>query len=149
MTCQDHEDLLTGYVDGELSDDQRREVENHLQECADCSRQLEEIVSIKEHLTMIEFKEPSEMELERYWGGVYNRLERGLGWILASAGAIILLSLGAIETLREMLGDQELSPYMKVGVIALVIGGVTLFVSVFRERLSVRKSDKYSREVEK
>jgi len=149
MTCQDYEDLLTGYVDEELSDDQRRGVESHLRECADCSRQLEELASIKEHLTMIKFKEPSEMELERYWSGIYNRLERGVGWILLSLGAIIVLSLGALEMVQEMLADQQLSPYMKFAVISLVIGGVTLFVSVFRERLSVRKSDKYSREVEK
>lgn len=149
MTCQDHEHLLTGYVDGELSDDHRRGVETHLQECADCRRQLEELVSIKEQLTMIKFKEPSEMELERYWSGVYNRLERGVGWILLSLGAIVVLSLGTIEMIQEMTGNQQLSPYLKFGVFSLIIGCVTLFVSVFRERLSVKKTDKYSREVEK
>ncbi len=98
---------------------------------------------------MIEFKEPSEMELERYWGGVYNRLERGAGWILLSLGIIALGSFGAIAMLREMLGNEEIPPYVRFGVVSLVIGGVTLFVSVFRERFSVKKSDKYSREVEK
>ena len=149
MTCQDYGRLLTGYVDRELSDDQRRRVETHLRQCADCSRQLDELVSIKERLTMIKFKEPSDLELQRYWGGVYNRLERGLGWILVSLGAIIVLSLGAIEMIREMLGDPEVPLLLTIGVVSLIIGGVTLFVSVFRERLSVKKTDKYSREVQR
>ena len=149
MTCQDHADLLTGYVDGELSDDQRRQVENHLSQCDDCSRQLDELVSIKERLTMIKFKEPSDRELKRYWSGIYNRLERGAGWILVSLGAIIVLSLGAIEMIKEMLGDPEVPLLLTIGVVSLIIGGVTLFVSVFRERLSVKKTDKYSREVQR
>ena len=98
---------------------------------------------------MIKFKEPSDLELQRYWGGVYNRLERGAGWILLSLGIIVLASFAAIVMVQEMLGDPELPLLMKVGVVALVIGGVTLFVSVFRERLSIKKTDKYSREVQR
>ena len=149
MTCQDYERLLTGYVDRELSDDQRRQVETHLRQCADCSRQLDELVSIKERLTMIKFKEPSDLELKRYWSGIYNRLERGAGWILVSLGTIVVLSLGAIEMIKEMLGDPEVPLLLTIGVVSLIIGGVTLFVSVFRERLSIKKTDKYSREVQR
>ena len=149
MTCQDHGHLLSGYVDGELSDDQRQEIETHLQECADCRRQFDELVSIKERLTMIKFKEPPDLELQRYWSGVYNRLERGAGWILLSLGIIVLGSFAAIMMVEEMLGDPEVPLAIKVGVVSLVTGAVTLFVSVFRERLSVKKTDKYSREVER
>ena len=149
MTCREYEDLLTGYADGELPDDRRRQIETHLQECADCSRQLDELISIKEHLTMIKFKEPSDLELQRYWSGVYNRLERGAGWILLSLGTIILGSLGAIAMFEKLLQDPDLPLGIKVGAVLLVIGGVILFVSTFRERLSLKKTDKYSREVER
>jgi predicted anti-sigma-YlaC factor YlaD len=149
MTCQEYAELLTGYVDDELSDEQRRLVETHLQGCAACSRQLDQLVFIKERLTMIKFKEPSDLELQRYWSGVYNRLERGVGWILLSLGIIVLGSFGVILMLQEMFEDPELPLLIKAGVVSLVIGGVTLFVSVFRERLSIKKIDKYSREVER
>ena len=98
---------------------------------------------------MIKFKEPSDLELQRYWSGVYNRLERGAGWILVSLGTIVLASFAAIEMVQEMLGDPDLPLTIKVGVVSLIIGGVTLFVSVFRERLSIKKTDKYSREVQR
>ena len=149
MNCQDHGDLLSGYVDGELSDDQRRQIETHLQECADCRRQFDGLVSIKERLTMIKFREPPDLELERYWSGVYNRLERGAGWILLSLGIIVVLSLGTIEMIKEMLGDPEVPLLLTIGVVTLIIGSVTLFVSVCRERLSIKKTDKYSREVQR
>jgi predicted anti-sigma-YlaC factor YlaD len=149
MTCQDYERLLSGYVDRELPDEEHRQVETHLQQCADCRRQLDELVSIKERLTMIKFKEPSDLELERYWSGIYNRLERGLGWILLSLGTIIVLSLGAIEMIKAMLGDPEVPLPLTIGVVLLIIGCVTLFVSVLRERLSIKKTDKYSQEVQR
>ena len=98
---------------------------------------------------MIKFKEPSDAELERYWSRIYNRLERGVGWILFSLGAIVLICWGAFEAIEEMIQDPGISLALKVGVVALIVGGAILLVSAVRERLTVRKTDKYSREVER
>ena len=149
MSCQDYRQLMTGYIDGELSDAQRRELESHLRACEACTRELEEFVAIKENLTMIKFKEPSDAELERYWGRVYNRLERGVAWILFSLGAIVVLCWGAFKMIEEIIQDPNISLVLKIGVVSLVVGVVVLFVSMVRERLTVRKTDKYSREVER
>jgi len=149
MSCEHYRTLLTGYVDEELADREREQLESHLSACEACARELEELVTFKEHLAMLKFKEPSDAELERYWSRVYNRLERGVGWILVSLGSIILLSWGALEIIQEMFRDSEITLVVRIGVVSLVVGIVVLFVSVFRERLSVRKSDKYSREVER
>ena len=98
---------------------------------------------------MLKFKELSDAELQRYWSGIYNRLERGVGWILFSLGAIVALCYAGVKLVEEMINDPAVSLVLKVGVIALIIGGVILFVSVLRERLTLRKTDKYSREVER
>ena len=98
---------------------------------------------------MIHFKEPTDAELDRYWSSVYNRLERSLGWILFSLGAIVVLSWTAFLVLEELLGDPEISLLLKIGVVSLVIGLVVLFVSLVRERLTIRKTDKYSREIDR
>ena len=98
---------------------------------------------------MIKFKEPSDAELERYWRSVYNRLERGVAWILFSLGAIVVICWGAFLAIEEMIKDPAISIVLKVGVVALIVGGVVLFVSLVRERLTLRKTDKYSREVER
>jgi anti-sigma factor RsiW len=40
MNCETFEDLLPRYVDGELSDGERRQVSTHLRECASCREAL-------------------------------------------------------------------------------------------------------------
>ena len=143
MSCEYCRQLMSGYIDNELSVEQREQLEDHLLTCDACKRELEEFVAIKEHLTMIKFKEPSDAELARYWNSVYNRLERGAGWLLFSLGAIILLCYGAFKLI------EEIALLLKIGVISLIFGSVALFVSLVRERLTLRKTDKYSREVER
>ena len=149
MSCQDHRQLLTGHIDGELSPQQDRRLKSHLDGCEACRRELEELAQIKEQLTMIKFEEPSDAELERYWSGIYNRLERGAGWILFSLGTIIVLCYGGFKLVEEIVRDPGISLLLKIGVVALIFGSVVLFVSLFRERLTLKKTDKYSREVER
>ena len=98
---------------------------------------------------MMKFKEPTDVELERYWHSVYNRLERGLGWVLFSLGAIIVLCYGGFKLVEEIVRDPGVAVLLKVGIVALVFGTVILFVSLLRERLAVVKVDRYSKEVER
>jgi hypothetical protein len=149
MKCEEYKVWITGYVDHELPDEQRQQLEEHLRDCQTCQRELRETVAIKENLTMIKFKEPSDADLQRYWSSVYNRLERGVGWVLFSLGAIIALCYGGIRLVEQVIVDPNIAVVAKVGIIALIVGGAVLIVSVLRERLTVRKTDKYSREVER
>jgi anti-sigma factor RsiW len=149
MSCQKFEYWISGYIDGELPEDERRQLEKHMAGCDDCRGELERLRTLKEELAMLKFREPSDAEIERYWRRVYNRLERGIGWILFSLGAILVLGWGAIMLLEDVLGDAHLPPAMKVGIVSLAVGAVVLFVSVVRERLTFRRGDKYSREVQR
>ena len=98
---------------------------------------------------MVKLKEPTDLELAQYWSGVYNRLERGIGWILFSVGAIIVLCYGGFRLVEEIVKDPEVAVLLKVGVVALVFGAAILLVSILRERLRVRKTDKYSKEIQR
>ena len=149
MSCEEFKPMMMAYIDDELPDEDRRRFERHLEGCESCARELSEFASLKEELAMVKFAEPTDAELERYWRSIYNRLERGLGWILFSAGAIVLLCYGAFVLLEEVIRDPNVALAVKIGVSALIVGAVVLFVSLLRERLAIRKSDKYSREVER
>ncbi len=149
MSCDAFEPLLTGYVDGELSDEDRRRVEDHVASCPRCREALAELRGLKEELAMMTFKEPSDVELERYWASVYNRLERGLAWVLLSVGAGVLLSYAAFCLIEDFIKNPTVSLVLKIGVVALVVGGVVLFISLLRERLTVGRSDRYSKEVDR
>ena len=141
--------MITGYLDGELSPEQDQRLQSHLSTCQECSGELANLRDLKENLAMIKFKEPTDAELERYWKSIYNRLERGLAWILFSAGAIIVLCYGGFKLIEQTIKDPNIGLLLKIGLTALVFGAVILFVSLLRERLTVRKVDKYSKEIER
>ena len=149
MSCGQFRSILTAYVDGELSSEERARFERHLADCPECRRELAGHAKLKEELDMLAFKEPTDVEIERYWRGIYNRLERGIGWVAFSIGAIILLCYGAFKLIEETIRDPNISVLLKVGVVAGVFGGVILLVSLLRERLTLRKVDKYSKEVDR
>jgi len=149
MSCEEFEPMITGFLDGELTAEQRQRFQAHLEGCPSCKAQLAELRELKESLAMMKFKEPTDAELERYWSGIYNRLERGLGWILLSIGAIIVLCYGAFRLIEGVIKDPNVALVLKIGVVALVFGVVILFVSLLRERLAVRGVDRYSKEIER
>jgi ferric-dicitrate binding protein FerR (iron transport regulator) len=80
---------------------------------------------------------------EDYMNSVYRRVERGIGWILLSVGAIVVLSYGVWRGVQELVGDVTVPWYVKGGVLALLIGIVILAVSVIREKFFVFRDDPY------
>lgn len=149
MSCEEYQSMITAYVDGELPPQKRERLERHLAACPSCKQELTEVAALKEELAMLKFTEPTDAELRRYWRSIYNRLERGAGWILFSVGAIVLLCYGGFKLVEQLVRDPTVAWVVKGGVLALIFGAVILFVSLLRERLAVRKADKYSREVER
>jgi len=149
MNCQQCRPLIGAHLDGELAPGQAEAVASHLAGCEACRRERAELAALKENLGMIRFKEPTDAELERYWSSVYNRLERAAGWVLLSAGAILLGCWGAFKLVEQLVRDPHVALAVKIGVVALLFGLVVLVVSVLRERLTVRRSDRYSREVQR
>jgi len=94
-------------------------------------------------------KEPPDEAWENYWSRVYNRLERGLSWILISIGAMILLFYGGFKAVESLVKDPAVAILLKVAILVLLAGLVILFVSVVRERIFTYKKDKYAKEVKR
>ncbi len=57
----------------------------------------------EEVMSKIALKNPPKDVWKLYWASVYNRLERRIGWILFSIGAMIILFLEAIKWWRVSL----------------------------------------------
>ena len=143
MTCQDHKDLMMAYLDDELNDEQKRAFEAHLASCGDCARDLEEFRKLKQMTDGVALAEPEDRVWNEYWNSLYNRIERGTGWILFSIAAIALLIYGGFELVETIIEDRTVSILAKVGVLALVGGLAVLFVSVLRERIYFWSRDRY------
>jgi hypothetical protein len=141
-------ELLAGYVDGELSDEERREFETALLTDPELRRELEEFKKLKEVTGLMSYADLPEEVWENYWHALYRKLERGFGWIFLSLGAIILLFFGGISALYQIYTDTGVSLWVKVGLAALILGVVTLLVSFVRERLFAYNRERY-REVKR
>ena len=143
MSCEEIKILLAGYQDGELDPEQKRIVEEHLRTCALCRNELARLEKVKEVTRKVQYKDLPLEVWEGYWQGIYRRVERGLGWIFLSIGAIIMLAVGAFYLVSDFFLDPTVGIFPKFGVGALIIGGIFLLVSVGRERIFAYNRERY------
>jgi predicted anti-sigma-YlaC factor YlaD len=112
----DHEklkELVSSYLDGELTQEEREMVENHLEECAECRRSIREVEELGEVMAKMKLKEPPKEVWKVYTESVYNRLERGIGWILVSIGAMVVLFFTGYNMLKGLITDPSIPIVVK------------------------------------
>ena len=91
----------------------------------------------------MKLRNPPEEVWDGYWTSVYSRVERGVGWVLVSVGAIVVGVWAVWEGIGALLADTATPAPVRYSMIGLFVGLLILFVSVARHRLSVSKSDPY------
>lgn len=137
--CEEIDSLISGYIDGELDPEQRAKVDEHLAECSVCRDELARYRQMTEVADTMRFREPPEEVWTTYWQGVYNRIERGTGWLIFVMGLAVLIAYGVYEFVT----DPGVAAFVKVLIAVPVIGLVVLFISVWREKRVVNRTDKY------
>jgi len=148
MSCDKIKELLAGYQDGELDAEQLATVQTHLAQCSACREELARLEKVKEVTAKVKFNDLPLEVWEGYWQSIYRRIERGLGWIFFSAGAIIMAIAGAFYLVKDFFLDPAVGIFSKVGVAGLIIGSIILLVSVLRERIFAYNRERY-REVQR
>jgi len=148
MDHQKIKELISSYHDGELDNREKRVVEEHLKQCAECRREHEEMGRFEEVMGKMQLKKPRKEMWEVYWSTIYNRLERRIGWILLSIGGMILLFFGGYKAIEGIIQDPSTPILLKVGILTVLGGMVVLLVSLLREQIFVHKRERY-KEVEK
>ena len=143
MTCHDYKDLMMGYLDNELSDEQKNRFEEHLSGCPECAGELKEFQKLKAITDEVTLVEPEDRIWQDYWSGVYNRIERNIGWLIFSVAAILLAIYGGFKLIETIITDATVGMLLKLGLLALIVGLAILFVSVLRERLYFWQKDRY------
>jgi hypothetical protein len=148
MSCDEYREQLMAYLDGELEGIEARKVRSHLDECEACRAELAKFEKLKEVSTTMKFIKPTDEVWDRHWTGIYNRVERGVAWVFLSIAAIIFGVFGVYHLCADFFADSAVNLCLKIGVGALIVGGITLFVSVVRERITTYRVDPY-REVKR
>jgi len=135
--------LLMAAVDGELTNEQKVEFNALIQENPEFRAEFEQYKRLKEVTTSMRMKSPPEEVWDTYWYRVYNRIERKLGWIFVSIGAVILLTYSLYHLVLSIFASQEIEGFIKIAIISLLAGFIILLISVLREKLFVHRTDPY------
>ena len=141
--CQHYQPMMSGYLDGELGAEDRARLEAHLERCASCRPEFEQMKRLVSATASLRFESPPEEVWDAFLEGVYNRAERGVGWLVLLAGVVALAAYGIYQFVVEPWGPA----LTKVMVAAPFVGLAVLLVSVLRQRLLVAKTDRYSKEI--
>ena len=143
MSNDKYKGLLMGYLDDELSPEEKQQLENHLLECENCRKELEDFEQLKSITDGITLYEPEDKVFDDYWSSIYNRIERSVGWILLSVCGMVMLFYAGFMLIEEIINDPTLGWVFKIALIGFMAALSVLLVSVLRETLNYRKKDRY------
>ena len=130
-------------LENQLNDDEYREFDNLLNQNDELRKEFEEQKKIKEVLNKMSLKNPTKEFWDGYWLDIYNRIERGLAWILISVSSVLLASYAAYQAVTKFFSENNMPEFIKVAIVVFVVGNVILVISLIRERIFSYKRDKY------
>lgn len=142
--CEQFKGLIVGLLDGELSPDEARRINEHLGRCASCRNEYEELRETSGRLAAVSFHEPTDAVLAQVWKSPYSRLARNTSLFMIVGGYAVLIGYGLYEFVTS--GREELPA--KTAVVAVFLGFLILLLQLVRERIKTCKTDPY-REIER
>lgn len=134
-------ELLSGYLDGELTQQEAQKVMLLLQSDAEYQQLHDEMVSMRQEIQSLSLQESELEHLDKLFQEPVAKTTRVFGFSLLAIGALILVGF----VLYSVLMNAAVSFLVKSMVVLLGLGSLLLLFSVLRQRLVASKSDKYNR----
>ncbi len=135
-----NQDLISGYLDNELTQGLEQRVRIHLEDCEVCRRIHEEMKQMREVSMNTQFKEPDNDQ----WGELpktpASSFFRRIGWLFFLAWAVLIAGYTIYEIAT---GPEDL--FGKLLFFGGISGFLLLFLSVLIDRLKTLKNDPYRR----
>ena len=131
---------LSGYLDGELTQQEGQQVRLHLEQCASCRAEFEEMQRLREVAMSTHFSVPTDDQWDERPQSGASKLSFGVGWIVLTVWLVGVFgfALGSLWSDTQSLGER-----------LLVFGGLSgvalLFLSVLLDRMKNYSTDRYRR----
>ena len=134
------EAMLSGYLDGMLTQQETQRIRLHLEACASCRQAVDEMRTIREVTMTSTFSTPPDDQWDERPRGNISRLSFGLGWAIVIAWVVGLLgfALGQLWSGPESLTEKLL-------IFSAISGFALLLLSVLIDRIKRLGSDRYRR----
>ncbi len=137
--CNEVKERLSGYLDGELTQQNSQLVKVHLESCDECHQLHQELSDLKNKIKTIETDTGEEADLNKIINDLGAKQSQHWGWLMLIIGYVMLVGYAIVQFLI----DNQLNTFEKTATFLLGIGGLLLFYSVLRQRLIAIKTDKY------
>jgi len=141
--CEDTEALLSGYLDGELTQGDRQRVEVIMEDCQDCAKTFEEMKKLRSEIGGIQYEHMTEAERLKAAKDPVAETGASLGQVLVIGGFIIFYGSCIYLALKGILADPDTPLFMKIGLPAMFLGFGVLLTSVIIDRIKASKTDPY------
>ena len=137
------ETLVSGHLDGELTQAAAQKVRLHLEDCEYCRTVLEDLRTMREATMSTEFSTPDDTQWDERPRGTISLISRGFGWVLVIIWLVVTTLFGLWE-----FSQSSANLFEKMLVFGGLSGFALLFISVVLDRIAAARTDPY-REVEK
>ena len=131
--------LISAYLDGELTQADEQRVRIHLEDCEECRVMLEELAALQRMTAEIPFRDPPEVIMDALEERLSVQAPRRFGWTLVIAAAVGWI-LYAVYLVWRNPRWPTVSELLAGGVIT---GLLFVFISVVRQRWLERPHDRY------
>ena len=132
------EALLTGFVDGALTQADEQRVRIHLEDCRECRTTVDDLQENREVTMTSQFETPPDDQWDETPRGLFSGLSFGIGWLMILAWAAVMASFAVWQILT---GPENL--LVKLLFFGGLSGFALLLLSVVIDRLKVLPTDRY------
>lgn len=137
-SCAVFEPLISGALDGELTQQQQQHLQQHLNHCERCRRIYDELEAVQTELRKGRSgAHPLQQNQAASVGGFWPLL----GWALLVLGVLPLIAYG----IYQFMLDEHLPLWVRFAIASTSLGLVVLFVYVARQRYLNGKTDNYKK----
>jgi hypothetical protein len=130
-------------LDGELSPEEEKNILRHVRVCKKCSEEYRDLKNLEYSMKKVQLPDFPDAVWDEHWSQVYNRLERGVGYILLSLGVMFLMGYVLFWAVDCWFCDASVPIIVRLGVGLGCLGVVVLVVSTVREKILMRRYDQY------
>jgi len=134
------EALISGYLDGELTQGEEQRVRLHLEDCAECRSLADELRRLREATMATEFQVPKDTQWDETPRGGVSGFFRNFGWLI-----LLVWFVGMLGYALWQMAIETEDLFEVVIVFGIWFGFGLVLLSVLIDRLKTLKTDRYRR----
>lgn len=139
--CDHIGEQLSGFLDGELSQQESQRVSVHLSQCASCKQSYEQLKQIQGAVGETYYPNMEQQKMNAVLQDLTSRRMFDFAWFALVSGVFISI----VFAVYHFWLDSSIPLFSKVVMSLIWGGGIGLFLTVLRQRLIISKTDKYNK----